>query len=198
MDYYVNKQSDLPAQEIFPGIVGHLVHTPGSTIADFRIAEGTELPIHHHPHEQTSTILEGEFLFEINGVKRICRAGDVAVIPANAPHRGTAITECRIIDVFVPARDDYKLPAKEENKDGYKPIDCGLYDHLEIAIMRGSQVELVYFPEGKQDAVTVNTQLKNTRTREGEEFVQLADEQWIRLDRIVSLDGRDFHGTCGI
>lgn len=109
MNYYLNKQEDLPIQEIFPGITGRLVHTERSTIADFRIAEGTELPLHHHPHEQTSTVLDGEFLFEIDGVKRICRAGDVAVIPSDTPHRGTALTPCRIIDVFVPAREDYKV-----------------------------------------------------------------------------------------
>lgn len=109
MDYYVNKEKDLPLQEVFPGITGHLVHTEHCTIADFRIAEGTQLPLHHHPQEQTSTVLEGRFLFEINGRKKICKAGDVAVIPGNVPHRGTALSDCRIIDVFSPVREDYKL-----------------------------------------------------------------------------------------
>lgn len=109
MKYYLSKERDLPLQEVFPGITGHLVHTEHSTIADFRIAAGTELPLHHHHHEQTSTVLEGRFLFEIDGEERECAAGDVAVIPGNMPHRGRALTDCRIIDVFSPVREDYRI-----------------------------------------------------------------------------------------
>jgi len=108
MNYYLNKEKDLPAQEVFPGIIGKIIHTDAVTIADFRIKAGTELPLHEHPHEQTSTVLEGRFLFMVNGVKRICEAGEVAVIPGNVLHRGTALTDCRILDVFSPVREDYK------------------------------------------------------------------------------------------
>ncbi len=109
MSYYLNKEKDVPLQEVFPGIKGHLVHTEHCTIADFWITAGTELPLHHHPHEQTSTVLEGEFRFEVDGEERLCFAGDMAVIPSNVPHRGTAITDCRIIDVFSPVREDYRV-----------------------------------------------------------------------------------------
>ena len=106
--FYVNKTTDLPAQEVYPGIVGRIIHTEAVTIADFRIAAGTELPLHDHPHEQTSTILEGRFRFEVDGEVRECGPGEVAVIPGNVPHRGTALTNCRIMDVFAPVREDYR------------------------------------------------------------------------------------------
>ncbi|MEL7161420.1 MAG: cupin domain-containing protein [Bacteroidota bacterium] len=108
MSYFVNKENDLPAQEVWPGIVGHLIHTERSTIADFRIAAGTVLPEHAHPHEQTSTVLEGRFRFVVGGEERICVAGEVAVIPGNVPHSGEALTDCRIVDVFAPVREDYR------------------------------------------------------------------------------------------
>ena len=109
MSYFVNKEQDLPLQEVFPGIKGRLVHTKLTTVADFDIAAGTELPTHHHPHEQTSTILSGEFLFVVGMEERLLRAGDVAVIPSNVPHSGKALTDCRIIDVFSPVREDYQI-----------------------------------------------------------------------------------------
>ncbi|MEM9928455.1 MAG: cupin domain-containing protein [Bacteroidota bacterium] len=109
MAYYLNKEKDLSAQEVFPGIVGKLVHTPLTTIADFQITAGTILPEHQHPHEQTSSVLSGRFRFWIAGEERILEAGEVAVIPGNTPHRGEALTDCRIIDVFAPTREDYKL-----------------------------------------------------------------------------------------
>ena len=109
MKYYLEKEKDIPLQEVFPGIKGYLVHTEHCTIADFRLREGTELPLHQHPHEQTSTVLEGRFLFEVDGEERECTAGHVAVIPGNVPHRGKALTDCRIIDVFSPVREDYRI-----------------------------------------------------------------------------------------
>ena len=80
----------------------------------------------------------------------------------------------------------------------YQPIDCGMYDHLEIAIMRRSTVELVYFAGEDREPTTVSTPLTDTRTENKEEFVRLANGEWVRLDRIVSLDGRAFHGSCGL
>jgi len=108
-NYFIRKEADLPLQEIFPGITGHLIHTELTTVADFRITAGTELPTHRHPHEQTSTVLEGKFLFRVGEQERELSAGEVAVIPGNVPHSGCALTDCRIIDVFAPAREDYKV-----------------------------------------------------------------------------------------
>ena len=108
MSYFISKHTDLPLQEVFSGITGHLVHTRLTTIADFRIAAGTKLPAHAHPHEQTSTILEGRFLFTVGGETRELGPGDVAVIPGGVEHSGEALTDCRIIDVFAPVREDYR------------------------------------------------------------------------------------------
>ena len=33
--------------------------------------------------------------------------GDVAIIPSNIRHAGYAETDCQIIDVFYPIREDY-------------------------------------------------------------------------------------------
>jgi len=35
------------------------------------------------------------------------KAGDIAVIPSNAIHSGQAITDCQLLDVFSPVREDY-------------------------------------------------------------------------------------------
>lgn len=83
-------------------------------------------------------------------------------------------------------------------KSDYRPIDCGLYDYVEIAIMRRHPVVLVYHA-GEDETVTVTTRLLDTRTDNGEEFILLAEgDRWLRLDKIVSLDGRAFGGSCGI
>ena len=109
---FLNKQTDLPLIEVFPGIRGHIVHTEACTIGDFTIKAGTRLPQHAHHHEQTSTILSGTFIFTIDGNERTCQAGDVALMASHVPHSGIAVTDCRIIDVFHPVREDYKALEK--------------------------------------------------------------------------------------
>jgi quercetin dioxygenase-like cupin family protein len=55
-----------------------------------------------------ATVLEGEFELEVNGISQILLPGVVAVIASNIPHRGMAITNCKLMDVFTPVREDYK------------------------------------------------------------------------------------------
>ena len=116
MATYLNKTRDLELIEVFPGILGHIIHTEACTIADFMIQAGTRLPLHDHHHEQTSTVLAGEFEFTIGGEVSKCVAGDVAIMRGHVPHSGIAITDCRIIDVFHPVREDYRALTHKANK----------------------------------------------------------------------------------
>ena len=197
MSYFTNKARDLPRQSVFPGIEGHLIHTERVTIGDFYIQAGTRLPAHAHPHEQTSTILEGTFEFTVGGETKVCGPGDVAVIPGNVEHSAVAITDCRVLDVFGPVREDYRAETERllaERKAEYQPIDCGVYDHFEAAIVQRRTVELVF--RGDAGAmVSIPTRLKDLKTVDKEEFVQLPDGTWLRLDRVHSIDGQ-VTGAC--
>ena len=62
-------------------------------------------PEHSHSEEQMGTIIDGEYEFEINGVRRMCRKGDVYFIPPNVPHAArTYEKSCLALDVFNPPR----------------------------------------------------------------------------------------------
>jgi quercetin dioxygenase-like cupin family protein len=50
----------------------------------------------------------GKFEFILNGTKKIYQDGDVVVIPSNIPHSGKAITNCKLMDVFSPVREEYR------------------------------------------------------------------------------------------
>ena len=99
---------DIDRKEPVPGFRVRFVHTDHMTIAYWDIEEGSVLPEHNHPHEQVSNVIEGVFEMTVEGVARTLGVGDVAVIPGGDTHSGRAMTECRIIDVFHPARDDYR------------------------------------------------------------------------------------------
>jgi quercetin dioxygenase-like cupin family protein len=53
-------------------------------------------------------VIEGEFEFNFKGEIKKLSPGAVVVVPPNVPHCGKAITDCRLMDVFHPMREDYK------------------------------------------------------------------------------------------
>jgi quercetin dioxygenase-like cupin family protein len=78
------------------------------TVSYCTIKAGATLPEHAHPHEQITNMLDGEFEMVIDGEPRTLKANTVTVIPSNATHSGRALTDCKIIDVFYPVREDYR------------------------------------------------------------------------------------------
>jgi quercetin dioxygenase-like cupin family protein len=83
------------------------------TINFVRIEPGAEVPLHHHPHEQGGTVIEGTILMTIDGETREMRAGDVYIAPPHAVHGATAGPEgCLVVDIFSPPREDYRIPSR--------------------------------------------------------------------------------------
>jgi quercetin dioxygenase-like cupin family protein len=99
---------DIAIKEIAPGFFSKLIHTDKNTINFIEVKAGCSVPLHKHIHQQLSFVLEGIFEMTINGMAQQLDSGLYAIIPSNIEHGGTAITDCRLIDVFSPARDDYK------------------------------------------------------------------------------------------
>ena len=98
----------IESREILTGFNGKFIHSDNLTLAYWDIDEGASLPEHAHEHEQVVNMLEGEFEITVGGNPLSLKPGDVVVIPGNVPHSGKAISKCRILDVFSPARDDYR------------------------------------------------------------------------------------------
>ncbi len=101
---------DILTREIAPGYFSKLIHTDTNTLNFIEVAAGSVLPIHNHIHEQLSFVLEGEFELTVDGRPELMVPGKFATIPPNVPHGGRAITNCKLIDVFSPVREDYKFP----------------------------------------------------------------------------------------
>lgn len=101
--------ASLPAKEIFGGTIrGHYAHLEKLTIGEVSLAANTKLPLHQHPHEQITYVIEGRFEFTVGDETTVLGPGMAALVPSGVPHGGTTLTACRVIDVFSPAREDYR------------------------------------------------------------------------------------------
>jgi quercetin dioxygenase-like cupin family protein len=100
--------NDVQPKNLIPGFSGRFVHTDQVTLAFWDVEAGAQLPVHSHVHEQTTYVLEGRFELIVEGEAKLYEPGLVAVIPSHAVHSGTALTNCKILDVFAPVREEYK------------------------------------------------------------------------------------------
>ncbi len=107
MNYSIN-WDEIEGKELIKGFHAKMVHMETMTIILFDIEKGSVLPEHHHIHEQTSNVLEGELQLNIAGQTIVGKPGTIVTIPTNVPHSAVALTDCKVIDVFSPVREDYK------------------------------------------------------------------------------------------
>lgn len=103
----INLQEITP-KEIAPGYSARFIHTDNMTFSHLEVKAGSVIAEHSHPHEQVCHIYEGKFQLTIEGITVVFEPGTVIVIPSNAKHSGLALTDCKLMDVFYPVREDYK------------------------------------------------------------------------------------------
>lgn len=93
--------------KIWEGISGHIHHSQNLTFALFTLEKGAIAAEHQHPHEQWTHVISGELEFTLGSEKKVLTSGMAACIPSNTPHSAIAITECKVIDCFMPIREDF-------------------------------------------------------------------------------------------
>jgi quercetin dioxygenase-like cupin family protein len=99
--------AELPDLEIAEGIHMHAVTARTVTVAHVKLTKGAFLPEHSHHHEQVVNVIEGELELTVEGKPYNLKSGKVMILPPNIPHSGRAVTDCRVVDVFHPVRDDF-------------------------------------------------------------------------------------------
>jgi quercetin dioxygenase-like cupin family protein len=102
------KLAAVKPREIMPGYHGKMIHTEHMTLAYWDVDEGASVPEHAHHNEQLMQVLEGIFEFTVGGVTNLYHPGDIVVIAPEVPHSGRAKTPCKLMDIFSPAREDYR------------------------------------------------------------------------------------------
>jgi quercetin dioxygenase-like cupin family protein len=102
------QQNSLNGKEIMPGFNARFIHTQNITVGYVNIKAGSKLPEHAHIHEQVTHVLAGELEFTLAGETMVLKPGITAVIPSHVPHSAVALTDCVVLDIFQPVREDYR------------------------------------------------------------------------------------------
>jgi quercetin dioxygenase-like cupin family protein len=94
--------------KLMDGIHGALYHSDQLTFGHLVLEEGAVLPQHHHIHEQWTHVIEGQLEFTLEGETKLMTPGISVFIPSDAVHSARAVTKCKLIDAFLPVREDFK------------------------------------------------------------------------------------------
>lgn len=81
-----------------------------------------------------------------------------------------------------------------EKQTVYKPIDCSFYDELELIAMRGTETEIVFL-DGR-NPIRRRCSIQSLESKGGAEYLVLTDKTEIRLDNLLSIDGKVPKQSC--
>ncbi|HVZ55832.1 MAG TPA: cupin domain-containing protein [Chitinophagaceae bacterium] len=98
----------LAARQLAPGVTGHYVHGENLTFGYVHLKQGSRVPLHSHPQEQSTYLVSGQLDMQIGDARYSLTPGMVHVIPANTLHDAYAVVDTEVIDTFSPAREDYR------------------------------------------------------------------------------------------
>ena len=84
-----------------------LVHGDKTLMGQFKLAKGSIIPTHSHPHEQTGIIISGKLRFVVEGEIMDVESGDSWCLLGGVGHSAEALEDSVVIEVFAPVREDY-------------------------------------------------------------------------------------------
>ena len=102
------KKGTAESRQLVEGVeLSTLVHGEKTLMGQFKIARGSEVPMHSHPHEQTGTLISGKLRFNVDAEIFDAETGDSWCLPGGVEHSAEALEDSVIIEVFSPVREDY-------------------------------------------------------------------------------------------
>jgi quercetin dioxygenase-like cupin family protein len=121
----VHNIGSMTPERISPGLLRRYITADQSSMAIYDLRRGAKVPVHTHGSEQLSYVQQGRLRFIVGGQSHDLRAGQVIVIPANAPHSIEALENSVEYDFFAPARGDWAKDRDEQDGAGAAQTPTG-------------------------------------------------------------------------
>ena len=107
---------DLKPFELATGVTAKVINSETMTIMHARLKAGGSAPEHSHTQEQIVNVIEGEIELTVEGEPHHLKPGDTLILSPNVIHTARSLTDCYLLDVFYPIREDLADP----DFSGYK------------------------------------------------------------------------------
>lgn len=102
------KKDTAKSRQLMEGVdLTTLVHGDKTLMAQIKLAKGSQVPTHSHPHEQTGMMISGKLRFVADGKTMDVETGDSWCLPGGVEHSAEALEDTVVIEVFSPVREDY-------------------------------------------------------------------------------------------
>ena len=113
-------------RQVLPGIdLKTLVYGEKTLLAEFRLKQGSRLPRHAHPQEQTGYLIAGLIRLSIGNETVEMGPGDSWNVASNVEHGAEIIADSVAIEVFSPVREDYLPKSDSTAPAGTQPVPAG-------------------------------------------------------------------------
>lgn len=103
-----NFNKEIEAEEASAGVERKiLAYADEMMCVENHFKKGAVGSLHHHPHTQITYVVSGVFEFEVDGEKKIVKAGDALLKRNDIPHGCVCLEEGILLDIFHPMREDF-------------------------------------------------------------------------------------------
>ncbi|KKK46103.1 hypothetical protein LCGC14_0625510 [marine sediment metagenome] len=104
----INKK-DIQSTETIKGVYRRtMVFNENIMLCHFTLEKDAEIPLHHHRESQVEYILHGRIKFFTEDRELIVKKGDSYIFEPDERHGATILENSEVIDIFNPARVDYR------------------------------------------------------------------------------------------
>ena len=95
-------------KQILPGVLMKpLTYGDNSLLCEFRLKQGSIIPAHQHPQEQTGYLISGRLRFSSNEGEFIAVPGSSWNFKGGLVHKAEVLEDTVAIEIFSPVRQDY-------------------------------------------------------------------------------------------
>ncbi|WGL16170.1 cupin domain-containing protein [Microbulbifer bruguierae] len=106
-DAFVQAQ-DVEVEDLGGGIKRQVLgHDDNLMVVRVWFDEGSIGYVHKHPHTQVSYVESGEFEVQVDGRKKLLKAGDSFYIAPHLEHGAVCRKAGVLLDTFSPCREDF-------------------------------------------------------------------------------------------
>jgi quercetin dioxygenase-like cupin family protein len=103
--------------DIWTGVIARTVEGSQCSFAVVELDPGSVVAEHSHPNEQLGLVVSGSVAFRVGDETRELGPGSTWRIPPNVPHEvHTGADGAVVVDVFAPAREDWRALERSQPK----------------------------------------------------------------------------------